>query len=768
MTAMTEMNIPQELREVPQWIYWKLKAKPDGGYTKVPCDRSGYPRDVQDPAYWVEFDVALDYFDGEIPRVPVANGHPTGLGYCFNDFDPYAGIDLDGCLPTLSSQAKDILAHLPTYTERSPSRTGLKLIGRGRKSITQAKTYDVQGFRNIEYYDRARFFTVTGDMFGFETEIHDIQDGLLWLEETFFPAQTEDSLSAPRQIEGASSLLERASGFEGSDEELILLLNEDPKYARLWNGDHSEYGEQGQSEADLALVEKIAWLAGPVPERIDRIFQASALCRRKWLDRPDYRRMTIDRALAGKTDFYSGGGRQSLELADFEPPAPAEPEYAFPIPEAGIIRDVVDLISPLTESPDSTLALGTLVMLSAVAGWNRVIEWGESDEPAILYACITGPSAVGRKTTGLRTVESIFREAFEGSGHELRLESGGHVSGRALIETAIGGVDIFYRKEPKVTAIDDDERELQNAELAEWHELRRQKLEEPPAIVLLWDEFGKMLSVEGDWQRDTRAELLSMYSGRHRGIKTSGKEGLRVPSGKVQMAFLGTMVNEDLRRGLNSAQVTDGLMGRILFSPDGQRKPPLSKPPTRDADYEVRKLAIARKIIAFHERCSARRSVFDGWSKQADVIWDRWYKNHYGTLTGIEALLFGRIQSTAAKIACLLAMAEDSDTVEAHHVELAIQMADISIAVSNDAVNSVVEAQRDRYCEAVYVALAQGPMPMSRILHRGMFGVAEAGEKMPEQELRKLWLKKDPRFVVEQGEKGKGLRVSRIEPEDWE
>jgi len=57
---------------------------------------------------------------------------------------------------------------------------------------------------------------------------------------------------------------------------------------RLWEGDTSGYASH--SEAD--------------PERIDRLFRQSGLCREKWLSRADYRERTISKALEGLRDTY--------------------------------------------------------------------------------------------------------------------------------------------------------------------------------------------------------------------------------------------------------------------------------------------------------------------------------------------------------------------------------------------------------------------------------------------------------------------------------
>lgn len=57
------------------------------------------------------------------------------------------------------------------------------------------------------------------------------------------------------------------------------------------------------------LDEPVSLPAGQrqLPE-MERIFSASALGKRdKWQTRPDYRERTIDKALEGRTEFYTPG-----------------------------------------------------------------------------------------------------------------------------------------------------------------------------------------------------------------------------------------------------------------------------------------------------------------------------------------------------------------------------------------------------------------------------------------------------------------------------
>ena len=55
----------------------------------------------------------------------------TGVGFVFSDDDPYSGVDLDNCrnpeTGSIEPWAAEIVRHLNSYTEVSPSGKGVKI-----------------------------------------------------------------------------------------------------------------------------------------------------------------------------------------------------------------------------------------------------------------------------------------------------------------------------------------------------------------------------------------------------------------------------------------------------------------------------------------------------------------------------------------------------------------------------------------------------------------------------------------------------------------
>lgn len=137
-------TIPEELRTRPQWVTWKHI---DG--TKRPFNaKTGKLASSTNSKTWATYDEAV--------AAAAARGH-DGIGYVFAEDDPYVGVDLDDCLENDAAVpwAQTIIESLHSYTEISPSGSGVKIWVKGSipSSVKTAQ---------VEIYNRARFFTVTG------------------------------------------------------------------------------------------------------------------------------------------------------------------------------------------------------------------------------------------------------------------------------------------------------------------------------------------------------------------------------------------------------------------------------------------------------------------------------------------------------------------------------------------------------------------------------------------------------------------------------
>lgn len=268
--------IPRVLRECSQWLVWKYREKKErNGKTriiKMPYNpKNEKPAKVDDPTTWGTYTEACK----------VAYLY-DGLGFVFTGNDPFVGIDIDHCIDEnghISDDAVKIMQQFDSYSEKSPSGTGLHIIITG--SIKDGR----HGLRrdSIEIYAQDRYFTVTGHI------IHNapVRDGQAAMDEIIAQiAPLQEKEKKPKKTrkyredsesEGSPQVLRR------SDEKLLKALfkqkNGDLLQA-LYNGEDAWTGDR--SRDDLYFCWNINFRNGNDLEQTDRIFRASGRMRDKW------------------------------------------------------------------------------------------------------------------------------------------------------------------------------------------------------------------------------------------------------------------------------------------------------------------------------------------------------------------------------------------------------------------------------------------------------------------------------------------------------
>jgi hypothetical protein len=288
--------IPAELRRRGQWVNWRYETR-DGKPTKVPHTPLGTPASSTDSATWFDFETCS-----------TARGF-DGAGYVFSADDPYVGLDFDSCLEDgkLHPEVAALVAMLDSYTEISPSQTGVKVITRATKNVERCRTGKTEWGGVFEVYDRERYFTITGDVLtGAPATIEDRQSQL---ETVLTRVFGEPKPAAPRRPPAGG-------GFSGDDRELIekaCRARNGAKFERLWNGDVSGHNDD-DSAADMALCGLLAFWTGCDPAWIDSLFRQSGLMREKW-NRDDYRERTITKAINECDDVYKGA--EVIGLAEY-------------------------------------------------------------------------------------------------------------------------------------------------------------------------------------------------------------------------------------------------------------------------------------------------------------------------------------------------------------------------------------------------------------------------------------------------------------------
>jgi hypothetical protein len=113
-------------------------------------------------------------------------------------FPPFVGVDLDDCRDPMTGAidpvAMEIIAAMHTYSEISPGRCGIKLLGRGAMPTPdeRGKNYRRDPWRTgqggIEFYQHGRMFCLTGQhLEGTPAALSEITDPLAELYRKLYP-----------------------------------------------------------------------------------------------------------------------------------------------------------------------------------------------------------------------------------------------------------------------------------------------------------------------------------------------------------------------------------------------------------------------------------------------------------------------------------------------------------------------------------------------------------------------------------------------------
>lgn len=143
-----------DLYDEPRWVAY--------GPNKAPINpRTGGNASSTNPATWGTYAQA---------QAIVEKRGLSGVGFVFNG-DGLVGIDLDDAIDAITNEAgttyeykpfaRALMRHASTYAEISPSGLGVHLIGYATIDRSIKKKLHGMG---VEVYDRARYFTVTGDV----------------------------------------------------------------------------------------------------------------------------------------------------------------------------------------------------------------------------------------------------------------------------------------------------------------------------------------------------------------------------------------------------------------------------------------------------------------------------------------------------------------------------------------------------------------------------------------------------------------------------
>lgn len=289
-------GIPQVLKSQKRWATYTLEPRPGqpGKFNKAPRDASLRRMEWKNPENWLTYDEAITCYHGREKC--------DGVGVFLGDYDGQVlwGFDMDGHVidEFVSPHAQEIIDALDSYTEYSPSGTGVHVLfyGDGTKPAGDRQRNDEAG---LELYGADRFLTITGERIQGKNYLRSASPAVAY---GFIDPNAKKPQTDPSVVSAATNTRHSDKSVENVINELHWLF---PNAAvPLWNGDISAAAND-HSAADAKLVYYLTGICEGDEQLIDAAFRRSGLMRPKWDemrgDRP-YNQITIDHVVNGRND----------------------------------------------------------------------------------------------------------------------------------------------------------------------------------------------------------------------------------------------------------------------------------------------------------------------------------------------------------------------------------------------------------------------------------------------------------------------------------
>jgi hypothetical protein len=295
-------KLPEQLKKDGRFCLWKYEER-NGRMTKVPYQTNGRKASSADKNTFSDFRLAVSAMDGY-----------DGIG--MGAFDDFCMVDIDHCVfgGKLTQMAEDVVWKMDSYTEFSPSGTGVRIVCKASSLSYDTGRYYINNQKlGLEIYAAGvtkKFCTLTGNVIrnrGVEERSVELGEIL----ETYML----------RPIPKKKNEVQDIPGSYLSDDSVVRLASDSrqgEKFKALWNGEIPE--GKSHSDADMSLASILAFWCGGDTEQMDRLFRRSGLMRSKW-DRVQsgstYGALTLEKAVAQALDFYRPYAKSSAE-SDFD------------------------------------------------------------------------------------------------------------------------------------------------------------------------------------------------------------------------------------------------------------------------------------------------------------------------------------------------------------------------------------------------------------------------------------------------------------------
>jgi hypothetical protein len=661
----TRDAIPAELLALLQWIVW-WSVRGEGRRVKLPNGRFTKALQVQTKPHKLPIDPGVGglaattrpatWSSVEEAEAAAQRWSLSGVGFVFTDGDPYSGVDIDNCRNPETGEIVEwawaIVRELDSYTEASPSGTGVHIIVRGNLPAGQGNQVAYRGGK-VEMFSRARYFTVSGErVTGAPAEIGDRQSALLALHGRLF---------GPRKAPNPGADRPRTMTLSASDEELIERARHarnGTKFQRLWNG-YWEGDYPSQSEADLALCSLLAFWTGKDRARMDGLFRRSGLMRKKWM-RADYREETLSRAIeiTGET-WRPGDYMPRVEAVEDDPrPTPNAPGVAPGWPKAlepeafhGLAGEIVRMIEPHTEADTAALLIQFLVAFGNLIGRTAFFPAGADRHYTNEFAVLVGASSKGRKGSSWSAITHVLGMADQQWLD--RCNQTGLSSGEGLIwavRDAIESREAMHGKGRKVTG---------------YQTVIKDHGIEDKRLMVVEPEFSSPLRVA---ERDGNTLSPVIRHAWDNGKLSVLSKNSPARATDAQVSIVGHISQDELLKYLNGCEAANGFANRFLWVAVKRSKELPDGGSLQTVDF-------APTIRRLSDAVSFARTV--GEMKRDEAARELWHEL-YGQLSRDRFGLFGVVTSRAEahvlRLSCLYALLDCSAVVRFPHLVGALEV----------------------------------------------------------------------------------------------
>lgn len=266
---MKQKNIPTSLKQNALWCVWKW----NGENKKIPINPiTGEYGQSNNRSTFSDFETAATVCDRD--------GY-AGLG--LGIFNGFSAIDIDHCIEKgqLSEMAKDIIDRMDSYTEISPSGTGIRIIFTVKDFAYDTDRFYINNQKiGLEVYVSGatnKFVTITGDTLC-KKPIRSAAESLSEVLQLYMGRATKSITPKQTPLTKETSLLD-------------IGLQKDKKLIAYWSGDRPL---QSESENDMGFMAKLLyWTNGNVDVAIQAFLSSPYAMQKddkhkKKLNRKDY------------------------------------------------------------------------------------------------------------------------------------------------------------------------------------------------------------------------------------------------------------------------------------------------------------------------------------------------------------------------------------------------------------------------------------------------------------------------------------------------